>query len=54
MVSQRHQSCLKIFLGDAEGAGKTYAMLEAAREARRGGTDVVIGCLAERESSQIL
>ena len=54
MVSQRHKSCLKIFFGYAEGAGKTYAMLEAAREARRGGTDVVIGCLAERESSQIL
>lgn len=54
MVSQRHKSCLKIFFGYAEGAGKTYAMLEAAREAQRSGTDVVIGCLSDKESRQIL
>jgi two-component system, OmpR family, sensor histidine kinase KdpD len=34
---------LKIFLGAYPGVGKTYAMLEAARERRREGTDVVIG-----------
>jgi two-component system, OmpR family, sensor histidine kinase KdpD len=32
---------LKIFLGDAAGVGKTYAMLEAAQQRRRDGRDVV-------------
>jgi two-component system, OmpR family, sensor histidine kinase KdpD len=34
---------LKIFLGAYPGVGKTYAMLEAARERRREGVDVVVG-----------
>lgn len=34
---------LKIFLGAAPGVGKTYTMLEAARHARDGGLDVVVG-----------
>ena len=34
---------LKIFLGAAAGVGKTYAMLEAAREQHADGVDVVIG-----------
>ena len=34
---------LKIFLGYAAGVGKTYQMLEEAREAKRQGIDVVIG-----------
>jgi two-component system sensor histidine kinase KdpD len=34
---------LKIFLGAYPGVGKTYAMLEAARERRREGVDVAIG-----------
>jgi len=34
---------LKIFLGAAPGVGKTYAMLEAARLARKTGTDVLAG-----------
>ncbi len=34
---------LRIFFGATAGVGKTYAMLEAARAARTGGTDVVIG-----------
>jgi two-component system sensor histidine kinase KdpD len=34
---------LKVFLGAAPGVGKTYAMLEAAHERRRGGVDVVVG-----------
>ncbi|MDX6766476.1 MAG: sensor histidine kinase KdpD [Candidatus Methylacidiphilales bacterium] len=34
---------LKIFLGMCPGVGKTYAMLEAARAAKRGGLDVVAG-----------
>jgi two-component system sensor histidine kinase KdpD len=34
---------LKIFFGAAAGVGKTYAMLEAAREQRTQGVDVVVG-----------
>ena len=34
---------LKIFFGYAAGVGKTYAMLEAAHEAKRNGVDVVCG-----------
>ena len=34
---------LKIFLGYAAGVGKTYAMLEAARQRKKDGRDVVIG-----------
>ena len=34
---------LKIFLGYAAGSGKTYAMLEAAHEAKAHGIDIVAG-----------
>ena len=34
---------LRVFLGAAPGVGKTYAMLQAAREALSSGRDVVIG-----------
>ncbi|OZA96208.1 MAG: two-component sensor histidine kinase, partial [Rhizobiales bacterium 39-66-18] len=34
---------LRVFLGAAPGVGKTYAMCQAARAAKEGGTDVVIG-----------
>jgi two-component system sensor histidine kinase KdpD len=34
---------LKVFFGAAAGVGKTYAMLEAARELRADGVDVVVG-----------
>ena len=34
---------LKIFFGYAPGVGKTYAMLEAARQAKKRGIDVVVG-----------
>ena len=34
---------LKVFLGYAAGVGKTYAMLEAARQRRDEGMDVVVG-----------
>ena len=37
------QGKLKLFFGAAAGVRKTYAMLEAARERRREGIDVVIG-----------
>src|SRR6266850_5766857 len=34
---------LKVFFGAAAGVGKTYAMLEAARELKADGVDVVVG-----------
>ncbi len=34
---------LKIFLGYAAGVGKTYAMLDAAHQAKKNGKDVVVG-----------
>lgn len=34
---------LKIFFGYAAGVGKTYAMLEAAHQAKQRGIDVVAG-----------
>jgi two-component system sensor histidine kinase KdpD len=34
---------LKIFLGMAAGVGKTYAMLEAARQLKETGKDVIVG-----------
>ena len=36
---------LKIFLGMAAGVGKTYAMLEAARDQRAAGVKVAVGCI---------
>lgn len=36
---------LKIFLGAAAGVGKTYKMLESARELANDGLDVVAGCV---------
>ena len=36
---------LKIFLGAAPGVGKTYAMLEAARQAMRDGIDIMAGVI---------
>ncbi|GAC1669385.1 MAG: DUF4118 domain-containing protein [Steroidobacteraceae bacterium] len=34
---------LKIFFGASAGVGKTYSMLEAARVARTGGADIIVG-----------
>jgi two-component system sensor histidine kinase KdpD len=42
-AAREERSRPKVFVGAAPGVGKTYAMLEAARERRREGIDVVIG-----------
>lgn len=39
----KKQGKLKIFLGYAAGVGKTYAMLEAARQRQDEGQDIVVG-----------
>jgi two-component system, OmpR family, sensor histidine kinase KdpD len=41
--ARQRRGNLKIFLGAAAGVGKTYAMLEATREQRAKGVDVVVG-----------
>lgn len=40
---QAHRGKLKVFFGATAGVGKTYAMLEAARELKRRGVDVAVG-----------
>src|SRR5262245_9121830 len=42
-LSPRERGRLRVFFGASPGVGKTYAMLQAARAARAGGTDVVVG-----------
>ena len=42
-AEREHRGKLRIFLGAAPGVGKTYAMLQAAKAARAGGLDVVVG-----------
>jgi two-component system sensor histidine kinase KdpD len=43
--AERPAGKLKVFLGAAAGVGKTFAMLDAAREARAAGRDVVVGVI---------
>lgn len=45
---------LKIFFGYAAGVGKTYAMLEAAHDAKNAGIDVVIGYVEPHARPQTL
>ena len=42
-MSNHSPGKLKIFFGYAAGVGKTYAMLEAAHQAKQEGVDVVVG-----------
>ena len=41
--ARQRRGRLKLFFGAAAGVGKTYAMLETAREQRNDGVDVVVG-----------
>lgn len=50
--TQAGQGRLKVFLGYAAGVGKTYAMLEAARERKRDGRDVVVGYVESHGRSE--
>ncbi len=43
--SLSHRGKLKLFFGASPGVGKTYAMLEAARQRKKEGWDVVIGII---------
>ncbi len=41
--ARQGRAALKVFFGAAAGVGKTYAMLQAARQQRAEGVDVVVG-----------
>jgi two-component system sensor histidine kinase KdpD len=43
LVRQRERGKLKLYIGSAAGVGKTYRMLNEARELRSRGVDVVVG-----------
>lgn len=54
---RRRRGRLKIFFGMSAGVGKTYAMLQAARERLVEGIDVVVGCVETHgrvETEQLL
>ncbi|MEP6833975.1 MAG: universal stress protein [Gemmatimonas sp.] len=42
-MTQRDRGKLKLYIGSAAGVGKTYRMLNEARDLRRRGIDVVVG-----------
>lgn len=52
--NRRKKGKLKIFFGYAAGVGKTYAMLEAAHEAKREGLDVVVGYIEPHTRPQTM
>jgi two-component system sensor histidine kinase KdpD len=47
----RPRGRLKIFLGYAAGVGKTYAMLEAARQRRNAGLDVLVAAVETHQQA---
>jgi magnesium transporter len=53
MSHQKSQGRLKIYFGYAPGVGKTYQMLEHARQLQQSGGDVVIGLLEPHGRSDI-
>src|SRR5262245_51419206 len=50
--ARRARGKLKVFFGAAAGVGKTYAMLEAAREQRVAGVDVVAGVVETHKRAE--
>lgn len=51
--SDKARGRLKIFFGYAAGVGKTYAMLEAARQEKAAGRDVVAGYIESPMTGRI-
>jgi two-component system sensor histidine kinase KdpD len=53
---RRREGQLKIFFGAAPGVGKTYAMLEAARQKRSEGANIVVGLVEThgRKETEVL
>ena len=53
-TSNQKQGSLKIFFGYAAGVGKTYAMLEAAHQAKKQGIDIVVGYIERHTRTDTL
>lgn len=53
-MARQQRGKLKIFFGMAAGVGKTYAMLEAAHEARASGSDLVVGIVETHGRTETL
>lgn len=54
---KKNQAQLRIFFGMSAGVGKTYAMLQAAHEAKAEGVDVVVGVVethGRQETAELL
>jgi two-component system sensor histidine kinase KdpD len=51
-AAEKSRGSLKVFLGYAAGVGKTYAMLEAGRQRKRDGRDVVAGYVESHGRSE--
>ena len=47
-----HRGRLKLFFGANAGVGKTYAMLEAARQRKKEGVDIVVGVIETHGRSE--
>src|SRR5882757_8183017 len=54
MSHQKHRGHLKIYLGYAAGVGKTYRMLEEARDLKGRGADVVLAFLEPQGRSDLV
>ena len=54
MSHQKRRGHLKIYLGYAAGVGKTYQMLEDARELKTRGVDVVLGFLEAQGRNDVI
>jgi two-component system sensor histidine kinase KdpD len=50
----KHRARLRIFFGFAPGVGKTYRMLQVAREARDHGVDVVVGIVETHKRKETM
>src|SRR5512135_3025130 len=53
---RKREGQLKVFFGAAPGVGKTYAMLETARQKRAEGVDIVVGLVEThgRKETEVL
>ena len=54
MSHQKHRGHLKIYLGYAAGVGKTYQLLEDARELKARGVDVVLAFLEPQRRADLI
>lgn len=54
MIHRKRRGRLKVYLGYAAGVGKTYRMLEDARELKSRGVDVVLGFLEPQGRNDLI